>query len=57
MSKHNHVAVYIKFFESLTPQTPKKFYEEIFDAHATFYDPFQKVTGIDSIYALFEHLY
>lgn len=57
MSKYNHVEVYIKFFESLTPQTPKQLYEEIFDAHATFEDPFQKVMGIDPIYAVFEHMY
>ena len=57
MSSQLQTEVYIKFFESLTPQTPKSVYEEIFESQATFEDPFQKVKGVEAIYAVFEHMY
>jgi predicted SnoaL-like aldol condensation-catalyzing enzyme len=57
MSTQNQKEVYIKFYETLTPYTPKQVYEDIFDTEAYFEDPFQKVNGVGAIYKVFEHMY
>jgi len=48
---------YADFFESITQDTPIKTYGEVFDEKVYFEDPFQKVIGLEEVYAIFQHMF
>lgn len=48
---------YAEFFEALSAEDLQESYEDFFDEHSYFEDPFQKVYGIDAIYKVFENMY
>jgi hypothetical protein len=44
------------FFETLTPQSVSQL-PRLYDAHATFKDPFNEVQGLPEIERIFRHMY
>ena len=48
---------YADFFESITQDTPIEAYAQIFDEKVYFEDPFQKVTGLEKVYGVFQHMF
>jgi hypothetical protein len=50
------VASVVRFFEELTPQSLSQL-DRIYDAQARFKDPFNDVTGLTAIEAVFAHMY
>jgi hypothetical protein len=48
---------YANFFESITQDTPIEAYAQIFDEKVYFEDPFQKVIGLNKVYAIFQHMF
>jgi len=48
---------YANFFESICEETPLEDYQDIFDEKVYFEDPFQKVSGVTKVYAVFQHMY
>lgn len=57
MNIRSSAQAYADFFESITANTPLEEYAKVFDEKITFEDPFQKVAGIEKVYAVFEHMY
>jgi len=57
MTIQSYAKAYANFFESISQETSIESYNEIFDDNIYFEDPFQKVTGIENVYAVFEHMY
>lgn len=51
------VKAYADFFESITQITPMDEYRRVFDEKVYFEDPFQKVVGVEKVYAVFQHMY
>lgn len=52
----SNVARLVAFFESLTPESVARLGEH-YAANAWFKDPFNEVTGLDSIRRVFTHMY
>jgi len=48
---------YADFFESITQETSIETYSEVFDEKVYFEDPFQKVIGLEEVYAIFQHMF
>lgn len=48
---------YAAFFEQLTAEHSIEAYREFFTLTSTFEDPFNKIQGLDAIYALFQKMY
>lgn len=57
MNIRSSATAYAEFFESISKNTPIEEYSKVFDEMITFEDPFQKVSGITKVYAVFEHMY
>jgi len=45
------------FFENLTQNTSIDHFKTVYDESVTFKDPFNKVTGIESVFEVFAHMY
>ena len=48
---------YADFFAKINVNTSLESYREIFDPKVIFEDPFQKVEGIETLYAIFQDMY
>ena len=48
---------YADFFESVSQATPIESYAKLFDSQVFFEDPFQKVSGVDKVYDIFQHMF
>ncbi|MBN2816652.1 MAG: nuclear transport factor 2 family protein [Campylobacterales bacterium] len=48
---------YARFYEKLTPDTPRAQYAIFFDTNSEFSDPFQSVKGIEAIENVFTNMY
>ncbi|MBE0492696.1 MAG: nuclear transport factor 2 family protein [Sulfurospirillum sp.] len=57
MESKKHAQAYADFYESLHKDVAKSEYAHFFDENSSFEDPFQKVKGLDLIYAIFENMY
>lgn len=57
MQTRSPLRAYADFFESLCEATPIEAYRERFDENIYFEDPFQKVTGLAKVYAIFQHMF
>ncbi|MDD2790514.1 MAG: nuclear transport factor 2 family protein [Sulfurimonas sp.] len=52
-----YAEAYANFYAKMNSSTSKEEYETFFDAYSYFEDPFQRVYGIDNIYAIFVDMY
>jgi len=57
MTVQSSSKAYAEFFESISQETSIESYNKIFNENVYFEDPFQKVNGIENIYAIFQHMY
>lgn len=57
MKTQTSAKAYADFFESITPRTSLEEYSKVFDKKVYFEDPFQKITGVEKVYDVFEHMY
>lgn len=57
MNTEIYAKSYANFYEKLSSKSPVGTYKDFFDENSEFEDPFQKLKGLEKIFAVFEDMY